>query len=50
MSMIFMRREKDIVEKQIRLNGHVVRARIPVRTISLEEAIERGRKIFAKYR
>lgn len=45
-----MRKEADIVEKQIRLNGHRVSARVPLKTISLEEAIKRGRRIFAKYR
>jgi len=45
-----MRRETDIIEKQIRLNNHTVRARIPVKTISLEEGIKIARKIFNKYR
>lgn len=45
-----MRRKKDIVEKYIRLNGHKVRARVPIKTISLEEGIRRAREIFKKYR
>ena len=44
-----MRGDKDFEIKTIRLNGHKVKVSIPKKTITLEEALERERKILSKY-
>ncbi len=44
-----MRHERDFEIKTIRLNGHNVKVSVPKKTITLEEALERERKILSKY-
>lgn len=42
-------REDNFEIKTIKLNNHNVKVRIPKRTITLEEALERERQILSKY-
>ena len=44
-----MREDKNFEIKTIRLNGHNVKVRVPIKTITLEEALSRERKILSKY-
>jgi hypothetical protein len=44
-----MRHDKNFEIKTIRLNGHNVKVRVPIKAISLEEALEREKRILSKY-
>lgn len=44
-----MREDKNFEIKTIRLNNHNVKVRVPKRTITLEDALKRERKILSKY-
>lgn len=44
-----MRKDKNFEIKTIRLNGHNVKVRVPMKTITLEEALKRESRILGKY-
>lgn len=44
-----MKDDKNFEIKTIRLNGHNVKVSVPKKTITLDEALKRERKILSKY-